>query len=70
MFSNKHLALYCWSPLQTDVAGGYHPSVLDAIRTAVSVSKSVGFGKGNDHTAISHHEAFYMATLGGAKGVC
>lgn len=74
--------------LGTDVAGGYSPSMLDAIRqtliasqaksfehklvdkineesqhqiTGGEISKSIGYGP------ISYKEAFYMATVGGAK---
>ena len=52
-----------------DVSGGYHPSVFHALRSSISVSKTLQFGKKEeDHASISHHEAFFMATLGGAQG--
>ena len=52
-----------------DVAGGYHPSVFDALRMSIAVSKALQFGKKDEERKhISHHEAFYMATLGGAQG--
>ena len=51
-----------------DVSGGYSPSILDAMRNAVQVSKALGFNKPDDYKVITHHEALYMATLGGAKG--
>ena len=50
------------------MSGGYHPSVLSALRMAVSVSKALQFGKKEENN-ISHHEAFFMATLGGAQGM-
>ena len=56
------------SPLSPDVSGGYHPSVFDALRLSVQCSKVLGFSRGSEYTAISHNEALYMATLGGARG--
>ena len=54
--------------LGTDVSGGYHPSVFDALRVAIHASKALGFGKETlSYKAISHHEGFYLATLGGAQ---
>ena len=52
----------------SDVSGGYHPSVLSALRMAVSVSKALQFGRKEENN-INHHEAFFMATLGGAQGM-
>ncbi len=54
--------------LVTDVAGGYSSSILDAIRKSIDVSKALSFSKSKDYQPISHHEALYMATLGGARG--
>ncbi len=51
------------------MSGGYHPSVLSALRMAVSVSKALQFGREEEENHISHHEAFFMATLGGAQGM-
>ncbi|XP_064388446.1 guanine deaminase-like [Halichondria panicea] len=53
--------------LGTDVSGGYSSSVFDALRKSIDVSKALSFGKQDDYRPISHHEALYMATLGGAK---
>lgn len=53
--------------LGTDVSGGYSSSILDAIRKSIDVSKAVSFSKEESYRSISHHEAFYMATLGGAE---
>ena len=43
--------------------------MFDALRLAVQCSKVLGFSRGSEYTAISHNEALYMATLGGARGV-
>ena len=43
--------------------------MLDAMRTAVHASKALSFTKPSNYKPISHHEALYMATLGGAKGI-
>lgn len=72
--------------LGTDVAGGYSPSMLDAIRQTLIASQAKSFehklvdkiNKENPHSdatmpkadgygPISYREAFYMATVGGAK---
>ena len=64
--------------LGTDVAGGYHTSILNSIRQAIIASKSKCFE--HDNNQINHQqtndnqikplnyiEAFYLATIGGAK---
>lgn len=55
-----------------DVAGGYHPSVFDALRMSIIVSKTLTFNResidAGKYQFISHHDAFYMATIGGAQG--
>lgn len=51
-----------------DVSGGYSPSIFDAMRTAVHASKAMSFEKPEGYKPITHHEALYLATLGGAKG--
>lgn len=53
----------------TDVSGGFSPSILDAIRNALDVSIHIFFGKGEDYVPLTFHEAFYLATLGGATGI-
>lgn len=50
------------------VSGGYSPSVFNAMRTAIDASRAIGFSKGEGYKTLTHHEALYMATLGGAKG--
>lgn len=53
--------------LGTDVSGGYHPSILDAIRVAVHVSNAHAIIKENGYKPLSVRDAFSLATLGGAK---
>ncbi|XP_077996800.1 guanine deaminase-like [Glandiceps talaboti] len=54
--------------LGTDVSGGYSPSILDAIRYAVGVSKLLAVQKqSKDYVPITVAEAFRMATLGGSQ---
>lgn len=52
--------------LGTDVAGGHSCSMLDAIRCAVTVSNIISMND-KDYQAITHKEAFAMATLGGSR---
>lgn len=56
--------------LIADVSGGYSTSILNAIRSALQTSIHIFFEKGKDsnYVPLSYHEAFYLATLGGAKG--
>jgi len=51
--------------LGTDVAGGWSPSMLDAIRQTIICSKVNGII--NKMEQISVTEAFYLATMGGAQ---
>lgn len=61
--------------LGTDVSGGTHPSMLDAIRQAIVASKLVEMGKGSAsngetlYKSLTYTEAFYLATLGGAAAL-
>lgn len=57
--------------LGTDVAGGYSSSILDALRQAIIASRCISFGEkdpqtGQFYEALSYHEAFFLATQGGA----
>ena len=61
-------SLPCALVSSPDVSGGYSPSMFDAIRSAVHASKALGFNQTGGYEALSHHEALYMATVGGAKG--
>ncbi|KXS10431.1 guanine deaminase [Gonapodya prolifera JEL478] len=55
--------------LGTDVAGGYAPSMLDAIRQSITCSKVVSINSHKSHPVapLSVPEAFYLATMGGAQ---
>jgi guanine deaminase len=53
--------------LGTDVSGGYSPSILDAVRQALGVSRSVAFLEKSSNHALSVEEGLYLATRGGAK---
>jgi cytosine/adenosine deaminase-related metal-dependent hydrolase len=62
---NRNLNFYAHV---TDVSGGYSPSILDAIRNTLDVSIHISYGKGSKYAPLTYHEAFYLATLGGARG--
>ena len=64
LLTNTHPCIY----ISTDISGGYSPSVLNAIHTAIDASKALGFTKADGYKTLDHHEALYMATLGGARG--
>ncbi|XP_023165121.2 guanine deaminase [Drosophila hydei] len=68
--------------LGTDVSGGNSVSVLTAIKRAIDVSKHLAFFKkqdilgtgkaqnpDNDYQQLSYKQAYYLATLGGAKAL-
>lgn len=52
--------------LGTDVSGGYSPSMLEAVRQSMLVSRCVAMS-GDDRAKLSLEEALYLATRGGAK---
>lgn len=54
--------------LGTDVSGGDNASILDAIRRTMDISTCLEM-RGNDKYALDWKEAFYLATLGGAKAL-
>lgn len=54
--------------LGTDVSGGFSPSVLEAARQAIWVSRHVAMDEG-DAAKLSYEEALYLGTRGGAKVV-
>lgn len=54
--------------LGTDMSGGYSPSVLEAARSALLVSRHVAM-KGDDNAKLSVEEVLYLATRGGAEVV-
>lgn len=51
--------------LGTDCSGGYSPSMLDSIKSAIIASKVLKFN-GQEESFLSLPEAFYLATRGGA----
>ncbi|KAJ3261150.1 hypothetical protein HK103_006459 [Boothiomyces macroporosus] len=57
--------------LGTDVAGGYSPSIMDAMRQALISSKVIHIdshaGEDEKYPALNFANVFYLATLGGAK---
>lgn len=53
--------------LGTDVSGGEDPSILSAMRAALTTSIHISF-KEENYTILDYRDVFYMATLGGAEG--
>ena len=55
--------------LGTDVSGGYSPSIIETIRQSITASSVFHFQNSDDklNDVLSFEEAFYYATLGGAK---
>ena len=64
---------YDYNLSSTDVAGGYSPSVLNEMRTALHASRALHLNLTRDlpadYTALTLAEGFYMATMGGAEGM-
>ena len=55
--------------LWSDVAGGYHYSILDTMRHAVQTSNTHQIlGNLDGQNPVGFREAFRLATLGGSKG--
>ncbi|KAL3426917.1 guanine deaminase [Phlyctema vagabunda] len=54
--------------LGTDMSGGYSPSILEAVRQALLVSRHVAMS-GDDAAKLSIEEVLYLATRGGAQVV-
>lgn len=54
--------------LGTDVSGGYAVSIMDAMRQAIIASKALYFHD-KTYKPLTVPEAFYLATLGGAKAL-
>lgn len=56
--------------LGTDVSGGYSPSLMNAMRFAMTVSNVLSMsGKPEEARPLNFRHVFYMATLGGAKAL-
>ncbi|XP_060078633.1 guanine deaminase-like [Ylistrum balloti] len=53
--------------LGTDISGGYSPSIMDAMRTAISTSNTIAMQRGPSYTPLDYKDVFRMATLGGAR---
>lgn len=51
----------------SDVAGGYSPSMLDAMRRALDLTKILGT-MDQDYHSLTFEEVFRLATLGGSQG--
>ncbi|MBN2017478.1 MAG: guanine deaminase [Candidatus Cloacimonetes bacterium] len=57
--------------LGTDVGAGYSLSMYSEMRVAIESSKSISFlYPDQEYKPLSSIEAFYLATLGGAKALC
>ncbi|XP_071643222.1 guanine deaminase [Temnothorax longispinosus] len=54
--------------LGTDVSGGASYSILDEMRSVLRVSNCLSLTRDN-YTPLSYKDAFYMATLGGARAL-
>ncbi|KAK9974879.1 hypothetical protein ABG768_022946 [Culter alburnus] len=54
--------------LGTDVAGGYSPSMLDAIRRTLDTSKALTI-QDPQHQTLTFEEVFRLATLGGSEAL-
>ncbi|XP_046578345.1 guanine deaminase-like [Haliotis rubra] len=64
------LAKGCKIGLATDVSGGYSSSMLDALRSASQVSKTIAIQReerGENYKMLSYKELFRLATLGGSE---
>ena len=56
--------------LHSDISAGYSPSIFNAMRDAIHTSKALSLTiNTTNYQPLTHHEAFYLATLGGAQGL-
>ncbi|XP_046650539.1 guanine deaminase-like [Daphnia pulicaria] len=55
--------------LGTDVSGGFSPSILDAMRFAITVSNLLSLSKSEDYKPLNYKDVFFMSTLGGAQAL-
>lgn len=55
--------------LGTDMSGGYSPSLLDAMRFAITVSNILSLTKPKSYKPLTTKDVFFMATLGGAQAL-
>ena len=57
------------SVIHSDISGGYSPSIFNAMRVAIHASKALSLNMNQTtYRPLTHHEAFYLATMGGAQG--
>ena len=55
--------------IHLDISAGYSPSIFNAMRVAIHASKALSLTVNEtNYQPLTHHEAFYLATLGGAQG--
>lgn len=59
--------LSCGRCVNSDVAGGYSASMLDAVRRALDVSKILSI-QDPEYNTLTFEEVFRLATLGGSQG--
>lgn len=59
--------LSCCRCVNSDVAGGYSASMLDAVRRALDVSKILSI-QDPEYNTLTFEEVFRLATLGGSQG--
>lgn len=50
------------------MSGGFNPSILDAMRFAITVSNILSLSKSEDYKPLNFKDVFFMSTLGGAQG--
>ena len=56
--------------LHSDISAGYSPSIFNAMRVAIHASKALSLSVNEtNYQTLTHQEAFYLATLGGARGL-
>ncbi|KAJ8006009.1 hypothetical protein DPEC_G00123810 [Dallia pectoralis] len=62
---NQHVKL----GLGTDVAGGYSPSMLDAVRKTMDTTKALKIQDPENYQTLTFEEVFQLATLGGSQAL-
>lgn len=65
--SNSSLFRPCRRCVNSDVAGGYSASMLDAMRRTLDVSKILSI-QDPEYNTLTFEEVFRLATLGGSQG--
>ena len=55
--------------IHSDISGGYSPSMFNAMRVTLHASRTLKWTASDpNYRQLTHHEAFYLATMGGAQG--